>query len=129
MQLTTIDCVTSHKESAGQRTIKSITLSERNSLNNYKFDTRCCYSKSCMKMTLLLKLLLIFPKKMQVGRELNITFYGDKDNLSLCKLGKQTPSHLLQDLLNYKHSRFEPLLLYLIWIMISKNTRVTVNSG
>ena len=34
------------------------------------------------------------------GEKLNITLYGDKDNLSLCKLGKRTSSHLFQYLLD-----------------------------
>ena len=46
MQLITFDCVTIHKETADQRTIKSITLRKlRNILNKYKFDTSCYYSK------------------------------------------------------------------------------------
>ena len=46
MQLITADCVTIHKETADQRTIKSIKLRKlRNILNNYKFDTSCYYSK------------------------------------------------------------------------------------
>ena len=46
IQSLTVDCVTIHKETADQRTIKSITLRKlRNILNKYKFDTSCYYSK------------------------------------------------------------------------------------
>ena len=120
MQLIAVDCVTIYKETADK---------------NYKVDHAFWINKNLTRTAITLKVAwrrhyccnyyLFFEKNCKSGAERNWTFTYMATKIIFGK--KLNIISFVSIFIRLIRSHFETLLLYLIWIMISKNTRVTVN--